>query len=216
MSKNIHSEFTTKAAPVNLNTSVRVLLATNDTDKHLNLYIDRSRVTLTPEDAKRLRDELLKAYPLTNTVAASSTKFKVGDHVRVRTTRHGTDQYDTDGIVTKAGRLNTTLPYEVDFKNSRKRTYHRGINQYSEDDLELVAPAAPVVNNNGSFIVVLREDGKYKPNENPYIHYSRLTAEAEAERLAKLHGGTFHVLKATFVASRDVPVVPPVKTQQLL
>jgi hypothetical protein len=87
---------------------------------------------------------------------------------------------------------------------------------YSESSFELVSElpgnAGPV---SGRFIVAALEGSTYAPNAKPYVHLTDVAANTEAERLAKEHGGTFHVFKATFEASREKPVIPPVKTTKL-
>ncbi|MBZ5864389.1 hypothetical protein LAG72_25020, partial [Escherichia coli] len=67
----------------------------------------------------------------------------------------------------------------------------------------------------GRFIVAKLEGARYLPGSNPKVHVTDIAAEAEALRLAKEHGGTYHVFKATYEASRDVPVIPPVKATKL-
>lgn len=75
---DVHTEIKTTPAVVNNHDGgSNILLASNCTDRHLNIYIERTRygenyVCFTPADAQRLRDELLRIYPLP--VAASPTK----------------------------------------------------------------------------------------------------------------------------------------------
>lgn len=80
---------------------------------------------------------------------------------------------------------------------------------------EFLRMIEPVNHDAGRFIVCLLENGVYKPSAKPVVHTSEKLAKAEAERLAKVHGGTFHVLEAIFEADRPKVVVPPVKTRTL-
>lgn len=203
-----------------------VTLASVNTATFLNLIMDagssHARLSLSPVDAKKLRDTLNSIYPvdtpkLTGTHSHTfiaddiDTKpaLKVGDKVRVSTHRHGYGQQNTVGVITNTGRPGS-LPIEVDFTGSPKKAPAL-FNQYAAHDLELV----PVDPDAGRFIVTLLEDGTYKPSRQPLVHLSEKAANAEAERLAKQHGGTFHVMEAIFEASREKAIVPPVKTKTL-
>lgn len=194
----------------------KISLATTSTTRHLNLYIGGresgrsldSRLTLSVEQAKALRDALIEAYPVEGT-SMQASPFKLGDKVRVITDRHGMSQHGCDGTVVQTNKAGT-LPVQVDFINSKKVAPTRW-NVYASDDLELVSTATET----GRFIVSLLEGADYKPGARPVIHTSHASASAEAERLAKAHGGTFHVLRATFEATREKPVIPSVKTAVL-
>lgn len=83
------------------------------------------------------------------------------------------------------------------------------------DALLEIYPVEPKVEEHGTFIISMKEAGQYKPSARPAVHHHRSFAEAEARRLAQVHGGTFHVFRAVHEASREKPVIPPVKTRSL-
>lgn len=83
------------------------------------------------------------------------------------------------------------------------------------DALLEIYPVEQKTQERGNYIVALQENGQYKPSARPVVHAYRCVAEAEARRLAQVHGGTFHVLRAVHEASREKPVIPPVKTRSL-
>lgn len=61
---DFHKKFATTAYLANMYEGGEVLLATYDTSGHLNLHMPRAKSCLHPDDAKRLRDLLIEAYPL--------------------------------------------------------------------------------------------------------------------------------------------------------
>lgn len=71
------------------------------------------------------------------------------------------------------------------------------------------------IDEGGSFIVVLEEDGRLCPSRRPVVHISRRLAEREAKRLAELHTGTFKVLKVVTEVSQPKPVKPPLTTKRV-
>ncbi len=82
------------------------------------------------------------------------------------------------------------------------------------DPVEAVKAAIPTIQN-GRFVVIALENGAYVPGSKPKLHVTDVGAQVEAERLAREVGGTYHVFKATFEASREKPIIPPVKTAKL-
>lgn len=188
----------------------KVVLATNDTESHLNVYPNHGKVgsecmSISPAQARQLRDALLKAYPLE---AAKPGKFKVGDKVR-----------NKDGGTFSNGQRVVTLDRPCGAGSWWLKETNTRI---STAFLELVSPAAstapaePAINTElGRFIVAKMDNGNYLPGTKPRVHTSAKSANDEATRLANDHGGTFHVLRASFEASRPVVVQPPVKTAKL-
>lgn len=191
----------------------RVLLCTYNPDHHMNIYTNYADPTkgdcmcLSPEQEKQLRDALIEAYPLENTKAASPAAtrrgdtFKVGDVIR--RTGHSFRNVIAGGHYTVQS---------IDMFGNLSLVGITGT--YSASKFTLVG-SSPTAEQAGRFIVSLVEGGIYKPSKNPAIHLSRSAAEHEATRLAKLHGGTFHVLRVVHEASREVVVAPPVKTKSL-
>jgi hypothetical protein len=253
----------------------KVVLATNDTESHLNVYPNHGKVgsecmSISPAQARQLRDALLKAYPLE---AAKPSKFKVGDKVAYQSIVG----YGARGMAGRKGSIKEVLEkgwYNVTFtggifdnvikvhedylvaqpvgprafqagdkvRNKSGETFSNAAkivtldrpcgstgwwlketNTYTHSAfLELVtpatpvAPAEPVINTElGRFIVAKMDNGNYLPGTKPRVHTSAKSANEEATRLANDHGGTFHVLRASFEASRPVVVQPPVKTAKL-
>jgi hypothetical protein len=59
----------------------------------------------------------------------------------------------------------------------------------------------------GDYIVVMRMGNEYRPAVTPYVHDNAADAEAEAQRLARVHGGTYAVFKAIKAYERgEIPV----------
>ncbi|MFB2563627.1 hypothetical protein [Rhizobium sp. IMFF44] len=252
---------TVRVAPStsNCNTAGEIKLATINADKYVNLITSERTLTITPTEAKQLRDLLIEAYPLDT---AKPAKFRVGDVVIYRAIA-GYGIRNMDGR--KGTIVNVKLNgwYEVNFgtllgslvpvhedyiaaapieqrkiqvgdrvrriAGSRKGelmtvTYINGgdikvaemsgIRMTSYFELVTEAPAKEEATS-GRFIVVALEGANYAPSSKPHVHLSAITANQEAQRLAKEVGGTFHVLRATFEASREKPVIPPVKTAKL-
>ena len=59
-------------------------------------------------------------------------------------------------------------------------------------------------------IVILREDGKLKPNSPPHVHESTSKATAEAERLSKLHPGQEFVVFQEVRSKRERKLESPI------
>lgn len=179
-----------------------VLVCTVNTDNHLNIYTDYGKggdcMCLSPAQAKQLRDVLIQAYPVDKKAAAPATSgWVVGAKVR----RNQGSKKGMVMTITEIGPAGSDIKVNG-MSGWRMRKY-----------FDLVEE--PVLEDFGSFIVSRKEGGVYKPSQFPAIHVSRSAAEHEASRLAKLHGGTFHVLRAVHEASREVVVAPPVKTKSL-
>ncbi|GGD97857.1 hypothetical protein [Rhizobium anhuiense] len=263
-------KFTTRSFPHNSNRSVEIFLGTMNVSEYLNMGVGGSTQTLHPEDAKRLRDELIAIYPLEVPAAATKpTKFKVGDKV----TYKAIVGYGARGMDGRKGSVKEVLangwymvnftggpfdnlikthedylvagPREIQVGDLVRRTganwrdvKHGEIYTVSAvgsslklvgltgsytkssfelvhtDPVEAVKAAVPTIQS-GRFIVAKLEGARYLPGTNPKVHVTDIGAEAEALRLAKEHGGTYHVFKATYEASRELPVIPPVKTTKL-
>ena len=97
----------------------------------------------------------------------AAPKFKVGDKVEHK---HNKDA----GVAT----------VEFDYGNGRYQvrfpTWYGACHEREED---------LVLHKTGTFIVAVFENGKYRPNSNPFIHTDESAAIAEAERLSKQHTG---------------------------
>lgn len=152
-------------------------------------------------------DQLIKTHE--DYLVAEPRQFQAGDRVR-RTgssfstvtkgevyTVSGVDAYGALLLVGKTGRY-TLNSFEL----------------VHADPVEAVKAAVPTIQS-GRFIVAKLEGARYLPGTNPKVHVTDIGAEAEALRLAKEHGGTYHVFKATYEASRELPVIPPVKATKL-
>lgn len=258
----------------NSNRSIEIFLGTMNEGNYLNVGLGGSTQTIHPDDAKRLRDELIKLYPLALAPAAApASKFKAGDKV----TYKAIVGYGARGMDGRKGVIKDVLAnewYMVNFtggpfdnlikvhsdylaaqpveprgfkvgdKVRRTTGQSKGVvmtvvethptqargdirvdgmtgwrmQKYFElvtdDPVEAVKAAIPTVNS-GRYLVVALEGANYVPGSKPKVHVTDIGANAEAERLAKEVGGTFHVFKATFEASREKPVIPPVKTTKL-
>ncbi len=193
----------------------KVVLTTCDTSTHLNISPDHGKagsdhMCISPTQAVQLRDALLKAYPLDVPKSAQSNPagvFKVGDVVR--RTRSGSTLLPVGsvGIVTAVDRN-----YQIKVDCDRGKEWR--LAEFFEH--ASAAPAEPAINTElGRFIVAKMDNGNYLPGTKPRVHTSAKSANEEATRLANDHGGTFHVLRASFEASRPVVVQPPVKTAKL-
>lgn len=146
------------------------------------------------------------------------TTIRIGDRVRVNTTRYGTEQHNTTGRVVGINPFSNVIT--VDFLKSAKPAPTR-FNQYSCSDLiklvgtegfTRVAASAPAPK--AMFMVALLDmkTDELHPNKKPRLHHTLEAAEKEAARLAKKYGGTFIVLQFISGAHRPVPVIPPVTT----
>lgn len=247
-----------------------VELATLSSDSYVNLITSERSLTISPSEAKKLRDQLLEIYPLET---AKPSKFKVGDKVAYQSIVG----YGARGMAGRKGSIKEVLEkgwYNVTFTGGifdtvikvhedylvaqpvEQRAFQAGDRvRYKDGDtfargfsvvtldrphgtdrwwfketgthartstLELVTPVAtttpvePAINTElGRFIVAKMDNGNYLPGTKPKVHTSAKSANDEATRLANDHGGTFHVLRASFEASRPVVVQPPVKTAKL-
>ncbi|WCJ63954.1 hypothetical protein [Agrobacterium tumefaciens] len=247
-----------------------VELATLSSDSYVNLITSERSLTISPSEAKQLRDQLLEIYPLE---VAKPSKFKVGDKVAYQSIVG----YGARGMAGRKGSIKEVLEkgwYNVTFTGGvfdnvikvhedylvaqpvEQRAFQAGDKVRNKDGgtfsngqrvvtldrpcgagswwlketntrtstafLELVTPAAsmppaePAMNTElGRFIVAKMDNGNYLPGTKPRVHTSAKSANEEATRLANDHGGTFHVLRASFEASRPVVVQPPVKTAKL-
>lgn len=215
-SKNLRKELVFGAHAGDRSQDVKIVLATNNTETHLNVFFDYSRDmnrahTLSSTQAKQLRDALVEAYPIEPEATQPKSKFSVGARVTYVTTVG----YGLRGMAGRKGTVVTVLPdewYEVIFNGGpfdAKIKVHSGY---------LVADQAASTSRpetTGRFIIHVLEGHRYLPGRNPKVHLTAAAAEAEAQRLAKEHGGTYHVFRASFEASREKPVVPPLKTAKL-
>lgn len=61
--------------------------------------------------------------------------------------------------------------------------------------------------NTGDYVIMLYEDGKYKPSENPKVLKSERQALHVAKSMSKQHGGTFVAFKA--IADATMPQIEP-------
>ncbi|ARO29920.1 hypothetical protein NXC14_CH01970 [Rhizobium sp. NXC14] len=147
----------------------------------------------------KVHENFLELQPATSTQHVGG--FRIGDRVRRL-------QGSRKGEVFTVTEFNSSLTeLKVDGMTGWRMP------KYFEPVTEAVqAPAVPVT---GRFIVAALEGTTYAPGSKPKVHLTNTAAEAEAQRLAKEIGGTYHVLKATFEASREKPVIPPVKTAKL-
>lgn len=187
----------------------RIDLATLNKDRFINLITSARSLTITPTEAKKLRDALIEAYPLD---ATPKSTYSVG----ARVTYTSNVGYGLRGMVGRKGTVVTILPgewYEVIFTSGPFDSKQKVHVSYLLPDGGM-APAAPAPTT-GRYIVANLDGAQYRPSTTPYVHLTAAEAEAEAQRLAKEHGGTFHVFRASFEASREKPVIPPVKTAKL-
>lgn len=265
----INKLITVRPSVHNVNNYGRIELATLNAGAYINLITTERSLTISPSEAKQLRDQLLEIYPLEVT---KPSKFKVGDKVAYQSIvgygargmagRNGLIKEVLEKgwyIVTFTGPIfDTVLKVHEDYLVERVEqrafqagdrvrykdgdTFSRGLSVVTLDrphgtdrwwfketgthartsTLELVTPAAsmppaePAINTDlGRFIVAKMDNGNYLPGTKPRVHTSAKSANDEATRLANDHGGTFHVLRASFEASRPVVVQPPVKTAKL-
>ncbi|UIL29710.1 hypothetical protein LZK75_11240 [Rhizobium leguminosarum] len=80
--KNFHKTVSVAASAHNCNSVGEITLATLNADSYINLITSARSLTISPEEAKKLRDLLVEAYPLEAPAAATKpTKFKAGDKV---------------------------------------------------------------------------------------------------------------------------------------
>ncbi len=147
----------------------------------------------TAEPAKANNDN---AAPLAN------PKFKVGDRVKVTTSRHGESQLGKTGVVIndnyRGGDLTIEIRYDTPMPSGLDH------NQYSVSDLELVAAPAST-----PAIVALIENGTAKPSTRPKVHSDQASATTEAERLAlEFPGQQFGVFVLADSKIADVVNVP--------
>jgi hypothetical protein len=115
-------------------------------------------------------------------------KLKIGDRVRLKSDWYNPDigtVRDTDG-----------RQFRADWDNGTGNW-----NWFGFDSAEKIKT--------GSFIVAVFENGKYRPNSNPFIHTEESAAIAEAERLSKQHTGQKF---GTFALIAD-SVTPPSDTK---
>ncbi|MBY3335477.1 hypothetical protein HFN99_00830 [Rhizobium laguerreae] len=273
--KNFHKTVSVAASAHNCNSVGEITLATLNADSYINLITSARSLTISPVEAKKLRDLLVEAYPLEAPAAATKpTKFKAGDKV----TYKSIVGYGARGMDGRKGSIKEVLTNEwymvnftggpfdnlikvhsdylvaqpvetrklqagdrVRYKNGKPfsngqlvATLDRPYSVRSERwwlketrthttlaELELVtdapAPAPePVAKvDTGRFLVVALEGANYAPGSKPKVHVTDFAARVEAERLARDVGGTYHVFRAVFEASREKPVIPPVKTTKL-
>ena len=155
----------------------------------------------------KVHSSFLEAQPEQQTApqpARVSGEYKAGDLVR----RTGSS---FRGV--QAGGV-----YEVVSVNRNHVSLKGFAGTFSRAKFELVASApaqAQVEPQTGRYIIHVLDGHRYLPGSNPKVHLTASAAEAEAQRLAKEHGGTYHVFRAAFEASREKPVVPPLKTTKL-
>jgi hypothetical protein len=98
----------------------------------------------------------------------AAPKFKVGDRVRLSSPWYNRDT----GTVRRVD----GNQFQADWSDGN------GLwNWFDFDSAEKIKT--------GSFIVAVFENGKYRPNSNPFIHTEESAAIAEAERLSKQHVG---------------------------
>ena len=266
----INKLITVRPSVHNSNNYGRIELATLNVGSYINLITTERSLTISPVEAKQLRDQLLEIYPLE---AAKPSKFKVGDKVAYQSIVG----YGARGMAGRKGSIKEVLEkgwYNVTFTGGvfdnvikvhedylvaqqvEPRAFQAGDRvRYKDGDtfshglsvatldrpydssrwwlketgthaatekMELVTPVAsttpvePAINTElGRFIVAKMDNGNYLPGTKPHVHTSAKAANDEATRLANNHGGTFHVLRASFEASRPVVVQPPVKTAKL-
>ncbi|MBY3320733.1 hypothetical protein [Rhizobium laguerreae] len=270
--KNFHKTVSVAASAHNCNSVGEITLATLNADSYINLITSARSLTISPEEAKKLRDLLVEAYPLEAPAAATKpTKFKSGDKV----TYKSIVGYGARGMDGRKGSIKEVLTnewYMVNFtggpfdnlikvhsdylvaqpvpsvgglkvgdrvrrlQGSSKGSVftvtelNSSLTELKVDGMtgwrmpkyfELVtdAPASapePLAKiDTGRFLVVALEGANYVPGSKPKVHVTDFSARVEAERLARDVGGTYHVFRAVFEASREKPVIPPVKTTKL-
>ncbi|SCW77206.1 hypothetical protein SAMN02927900_04783 [Rhizobium mongolense subsp. loessense] len=263
--KNFNTAIRVAPTASNCNTTGEIKLATFDADKYVNLITSDRNLTISADEAKKLRDLLNETYPLE---VAKPSKFKVGDKV----TYKSIVGYGVRGMEGRKGSIKEVLAnewYMVNFSGGpfdnlikvhsdylvagpaptvggfkvgdrirRLQGIYKGqvftvtelnasltelkvdgmagwrMPKYFEPATEAPEPA-PAKIDTGRFIVVALEGANYVPGSKPKLHVTDFAAKAEAERLAKDVGGTYHVFRAVFEASREKPVIPPVKTTKL-
>jgi hypothetical protein len=138
------------------------------------------------KDACEAIGEALKVAP----VAAPAPTIKAGDKVK-----HARADMADIGTGTVLGEGRSKGYWRV------RWTSLVGLCVESEGDL-VVVESAPTA---ATAIVAVFENGKYRPNSNPYIHASKESAIAEAERLSRKHPGTVF---GTFVLVADSETAP--------
>ncbi|WHO79736.1 hypothetical protein [Rhizobium leguminosarum] len=270
--KNFHKTVSVAASAHNCNSVGEITLATLNADSYINLITSARSLTISPEEAKKLRDLLVEAYPLEAPAAAAKpTKFKAGDKV----TYKSIVGYGARGMDGRRGSIKEVLTnewYMVQFtggpfdnlikvhsdylvaqpvpsvggfkvgdrvrrlQGSSKGSVftvtelNSSLTELQVDGMtgwrmpkyfELVtdatasAPEPLAKVDTGRFLVVALEGANYAPGSKPKVHVTDFAARVEAERLARDVGGTYHVFRAVFEASREKPVIPPVKTTKL-
>lgn len=137
-------------------------------------------------------------------------KFKAGDRVLFTTLTPSIwwVKPGTTGTVLGVGMYQDTFKVRVD------EAFHRGsrttIHTARPEHLELI-PTVTHAAAAKTFIISLRKpDGSFAPADKPRTYPSRIRAEAVAQDMAGRHGGDFVVFEAVALASRPVPVIPPV------
>lgn len=129
-------------------------------------------------------------------------QFKPGD--RVRCLGNATKQFTKGNIYTvKDVRAGIDVVVERDDSGSTNNGWHSSYFELAPE-VEHAQPPKPFIVSRRNF------DGTFSPSGNPFVHLTKQAAEAEAKRLARLHGGDFVVFEGVARASRPEVVIPPV------
>lgn len=198
-----------------LNKAAHLVLATANSTKYLNLVTNSTHNCLSAKDAKLLRDELNRIYPIeapapAPVVPKTAPALKVGGYVRLLNHGYG----GVEGVTYEITKVEPMYGRDWVWIKSLIGTPIRGNSSDGSFPIEhFEAVERP---RKARYIVASTDfDGTLSPSRNPFLHSTQDEALTEAQRLAKAHGGEFRVLKEVAAASRPAVVIPPVEVRAI-